>query len=578
MNRREAYGNFILSEKIANYAKESNIPVCSSIIINNNFLNKYKDHYYIVYPFLVGTSIKDTNLDLCAKIGKILASLHSLDISAINLTTNDNNIDYYYDWDSYINNDNFNKVKYRELYLDNYKKYYSILNRVCERYNESFIEDAICHNDLDLKNVMLVNNEPVLIDWECAKISSSYYELLEVALSFSGFLSNNFDKEKFCTVFKEYSKYRSIENDNWYSIICGNLINRFNWLKYNIERSLGIVTNDKEEKALGENEVEKTINEINRYLYLVGDLYDIICSLNRKENKNYDDIIERIIDNNSILKGKSYELINSGFTNTIYKVDNYIVRLCTYEDNEKSFSKEIDFYSNNNISGIPKLYIGDTSKSIVPYFYQIEDKINGVPLYEVWYKLDNNEKEIIIDKIINILKEIHKDKKDYEDTFLNDVICKINSIKDKCSDIGDICNDLITISNIIFKDNKYVLIHGDLHFDNFLYDGENIYLLDFERITYAPLDYDFKIISCYSTYPYLWASAKTDIITVEDDYKDVLDLFLNRYEELNRIPNVRERLDVYKCIEILDNYKNTKHKDRLLVVNQVIEELKNKLL
>jgi len=77
----------------------------------------------------------------------------------------------------------------------------------------------------------------------------------------------------------EYSKYRNIENIKWYDIIYGNLIGRFDWLKYNLERSLGIISNNEEEMKLAENEVIKTIDEVNRYLDLIEDMYDIITKL-----------------------------------------------------------------------------------------------------------------------------------------------------------------------------------------------------------------------------------------------------------------------------------------------------------
>ena len=75
---------------------------------------------------------------------------------------------------------------------------------------------------------------------------------------------------------------------------CGNLIGRFNWLKYNLERSLGIVSDEIEEMKLAENEVIKTIDEINRYLELIGTMNDSINKIITESNKKYDSIIQRI--------------------------------------------------------------------------------------------------------------------------------------------------------------------------------------------------------------------------------------------------------------------------------------------
>lgn len=42
---------------------------------------------------------------------------------------------------------------------------------------------------------------------------------------------------------------------------------------------------------------------------------------------------------------------------------------------------------------IPKIYISNTDKNNVPYMYEILEKIDGVSLYDVWYKLDESERE-----------------------------------------------------------------------------------------------------------------------------------------------------------------------------------------
>lgn len=395
MSRDTALNNFILSESISNLAKKNKIPVSSALDIDGNYLTKLDDMYYMVFDYIDGKTLKDDEITVehCKRIGKILAQIHSLNYKEIGLEPNIVQYTKLYDWKSYINNSKFSEISYKEVYLKNYKKYNSMLKRANERFNASNKNQTICHNDMDPKNVMWNNDNPIIIDWECAGVSNPERELLEDALCWSGFLSNNFSQEKFIVMFKEYSKYRSIDNIDWYDVICGNLVGRFGWLKYNLERSLGIVSNDEEEIKLAENEVIKTIDEIDRYLDLIGDMDDIIEKLITPESKNYDNVIKKIIDNNNILKGLPYERINAGFTNSIYKVGNYIIRLCTNEDNETRFKTEIDFYKENKDNfGIPKLHISDTTKKIVPYYYEVIEKVNGKTLYEIWMTLTNKER------------------------------------------------------------------------------------------------------------------------------------------------------------------------------------------
>ena len=297
MNREEAYNNFVISEKISNLAKENNIPVSSAISIEGNYLTEFENTYYMVFDYIEGKTLSDEEITVehCKKIGKILARIHNLDYQKLGLTEEKGEDKRLYDWESYTLEGNFNKMSYREEYLKNYKKYNSILKRVNERFNDMNIVSTICHRDMDPKNVMWNQDNPIIIDWESATLANPYQELLETALSWSGFLTDNFSKEKFKVVFLEYQKLRDIKNIDWYNIICGNLVGRFDWLKYNLERSLGMITNEEEEKSLGEQEVSKTIKEISRYLELIGTMYDIINGLTKTEEMSFDKKIENII-------------------------------------------------------------------------------------------------------------------------------------------------------------------------------------------------------------------------------------------------------------------------------------------
>lgn len=290
MSREEAYSNFVVSESVSNLAKKNGIPVSSALDIEGNYITKLDDMYYMVFDYVDGKTLKDDEITIehCIKIGNVLAHIHSLNYKEIGLEPNVVEYTRLYDWESYINNPNFNKMSYKSVFLKNYKKYNSMLKRANERFNDSNKNQTICHRDMDPKNVMWNNGNPIIIDWECAGVSNPERELLEDALCWSGFLSNNFSEEKFIAIFKEYFKYGSIENIDWYDVICGNLVSRFDWLKYNLERSLDIISNDEEEMKLAENEVVKTIDEINRYSDLIGDMYDIITRLTIKETENHD--------------------------------------------------------------------------------------------------------------------------------------------------------------------------------------------------------------------------------------------------------------------------------------------------
>ena len=88
----------------------------------------------------------------------------------------------------------------------------------------------------------------------------------------------------------------------------------------------------------------------------------------------------------------------------------------------------------------------------------------------------------------------------------------------------------------------------------------------------GPIDYDFRIFNRYKEVPWKWASYNTDMITNEVDYQKLMDMFIDNYQELSSIPYLKERLEVYKIIDLLNEYINTKDSDILEKVNYIIEE------
>ena len=103
--RKEAYNNFVISEDIANLAKDNNINVSCALKINNNYLNELDGAYYMVFDFIEGKTLKDEEITVehCKKIGKSLAQIHKLDYSNLDLEANIKESNLIIDWGKYIN-------------------------------------------------------------------------------------------------------------------------------------------------------------------------------------------------------------------------------------------------------------------------------------------------------------------------------------------------------------------------------------------------------------------------------------------------------------------------------------------
>lgn len=92
------------------------------------------------------------------------------------------------------------------------------------------------------------------------------------------------------------------------------------------------------------------------------------------------------------------------------------------------------------------------------------------------------------------------------------------------------------------------LVHGDLHFENVLWDGRAITaLLDFEWAHGAPADVDLDIFLRFCSYPFLHVAEDYEHLTRTEDYAPLPYWLAEDYPELFSSPNLFERTQLY-CI------------------------------
>ena len=90
----------------------------------------------------------------------------------------------------------------------------------------------------------------------------------------------------------------------------------------------------------------------------------------------------------------------------------------------------------------------------------------------------------------------------------------------------------------------------------------------------ASIDYDFRILNRYKEVPWHWASVKTDMLTIENDYQNLMPTIIENYQELKEIPYLEERLLIYDIIEMLKDYKNTYNEELLKEIKDTIKKIK----
>ncbi len=90
------------------------------------------------------------------------------------------------------------------------------------------------------------------------------------------------------------------------------------------------------------------------------------------------------------------------------------------------------------------------------------------------------------------------------------------------------------------------LIHGDIHFENVLWDGEHITgLLDFEWARAAAPDLELDVFLRFCAFPFLHVAADYETVTLAEDYSDIPTWLAEDYPELFEHEQLRDRLRVY---------------------------------
>ena len=114
---------------------------------------------------------------------------------------------------------------------------------------------------------------------------------------------------------------------------------------------------------------------------------------------------------------------------------------------------------------------------------------------------------------------------------------------------------LLNLCDFYLKENDLSLLHADIHFDNVIINGDDIKLIDFERSMVGAIDYEFRILAICRKRPYLWASAETDMLQTDYDFKDVIKIVKKYYPRLNNVKYLEERFTIYELIQDLKAYK-----------------------
>lgn len=238
-----------------------------------------------------------------------------------------------------------------------------------------------------------------------------------------------------------------------------------------------------------------------------------------------------------------------GFTFSVYFIDDKFVMKIAPEGNRK-LQKEILVYRNLQLPFVPEMV---ASGNFDGNLFLITKKVNGFGLYHLYHKFSIGERKKVLLKLAEIFNAVHgadfrfldpADKKEDWCKFIEENFKKALSI---LKSRGINSENLFEISKRlpeIFAENKITFLHNDFHFDNLIYDGEDLFLIDYDRAMAGAIDYDLMIFKMMIEEPKKFANEEDEKFVDEGMFSDILQVLEENCPEM-WVENIDLRLEVY---------------------------------
>lgn len=273
MERPTARDNYIQAEKFVHLASR-HVPAQPAKIINGAFMQELGGQYYLIFDWIDGSSLKGADLDTahCAKMGVILADIHNTDCTLLMDSCATAGDLAETDWMFYLEK---GKGVYAE-WLNLMEDYLERLTEWSQRAKRSFhllsSEMVWSHRDLEPKNVMWAEGNPVVIDWESAGAINPKHDLLETAIYWSIDEDGQVNRHKFMAFIQGYLQRNGNVQADWRAVLELGYLSKLDWLEYSLKRSLWIECTDQAEQEMGTEHVTGTIQALNQYAERVAEI------------------------------------------------------------------------------------------------------------------------------------------------------------------------------------------------------------------------------------------------------------------------------------------------------------------
>ncbi|MBO4438958.1 MAG: phosphotransferase [Spirochaetaceae bacterium] len=255
------------AERLEAILENAGISIVPAITFNGKKMQEFQGNYFYIFDWHNGSITDWNNItpEQCWKAGNIQGRIHAIKIGRIEATEFIEPELSAIDWNEYLEKaiSSLTSVTVKEV-ESLLKQNLPLLEYAQTELNKAHKSlpniTTIIDEDMDPKNVMWENGEPVVIDLECLDYGNPVSSAIQLSLQWSGITLCNYDAEKQKSFFQGFlAAYDNGFRD--YKSVFGLTYTWIEWLEYNIQRALG-ACQDKAEQEMGLTEVKNTINRI----------------------------------------------------------------------------------------------------------------------------------------------------------------------------------------------------------------------------------------------------------------------------------------------------------------------------
>ena len=265
MERPDAYSNHTFAERVAKVVLENGISAVPAIEFNGTSVQEFQGKFFLIYKWNEGKVIPRNEITLsnCEKVGKVLAQIHNVDFKELGNRKHET-LSLSIDWGKYLALAKQQKAEWLDLYERNLGKLVE-WEKIANAAHKKLTEYKVCHCDMDIKNILWVDNEPCVIDWESTQIYSPAIELVEYSFCWSLDRDYKMDTDKVKAFCRAYMANKKIDIGEIKIAVSANYSGKLNWLGYNIKRALGIESSDEQETKIANGYLRYAMDELFKY-------------------------------------------------------------------------------------------------------------------------------------------------------------------------------------------------------------------------------------------------------------------------------------------------------------------------